>query len=465
METSDGQPFRKGGQMKRKLLALFLGVLLVPKSLVYATQTQGVEITVTVEEPEVQYNITVSVVGKGNVYISADKAAAGEVVTLSVEGLDGYEFSHFVGCASDGTLIMPEHDVMIKVYFTKVKKPIPVPQVPTRTPVPTNTPIPTSTPITTNTPKATITPVPTRVPTVTPKPTYIPRPTWIPVVTNTPVPTATVTPKPTSTPVLTATIVPTNTPEPTVTIVPSPTLTPMVTSVPTNIPSPSATPELTQLPTPTEKPIITPTKVPVISNVPAPTEIPSVSNIPEIVPVLTATPSPTVTPVLTIEPTQPPTLMPTELPEELQDRIVRLIPTVLGVTATGFSGTGLLLLLLFMRKRRWHGVFSEDVIPGTVVKGIKDIETKDNWLIPDLLKKLEDNQITVEEYIETVKKCGVTTLLPSDTMMTLLIAGETITLAADEEKFFKILKAAGREVQLTLTSVKTGMEINMSYRV
>lgn len=441
--------------MKRKLLTLFLGVLLVPKSLAYATQTQGVEITVSVEEPEVQYNITVSVVGKGNVYISADKAVAGEIVTLSVEELEGYEFSHFVGCASDGTLIMPEHDVMIKVYFTKVKKPIPVPPVPTRTPVPTNTPIPTSTPIPTNTPKATITPVPTRVPIVTPKPTYIPSPTWTPVVTNTPVPTATVTPKPTSTPVPTAIV----TPIPIST--PVPTLTPTVTSVPTNIPSPSATPEPTQLPTPTEKTIITPTKVPVISNMPTPTEIPSVSHIPVIVPEPTVTPSPTVTPVPTIE---PPTPTPTELPEELQDRIVRLIPTVLGVTATGFSGTGLLLFLLFRRKRRWHGVFSEEVIPGTVVKGIKDIETKDNWLIPDLLKKLEDNQITVEEYIETVKKSGVTTLLPSDTMMTLLIAGETITLEADEEKFFKILKAAGQEVQLTLVSVKTGMEISMSYK-
>ena len=465
--------------MKRKLLTLFLGVLLVPKSLAYATQTQGVEITVSVEEPEVQYNITVSVVGKGNVYISADKAVAGEIVTLSVEELEGYEFSHFVGCASDGTLIMPEHDVMIKVYFTKVKKPIPVPPVPTRTPVPTNTPIPTSTPIPTNTPKATITPVPTRVPIVTPKPTYIPSPTWTPVVTNTPVPTATVTPKPTSTPVPTVivtsvptstpvptvTIVPTNTPEPTVTLVPSPTLTPTVTSVPTNIPSPSATPEPTKLPTLTEEPIIMPTKVPVISNMPTPTEIPSVSHIPVIVPEPTATLSPTVTPIPTVEPTQPPPPTPTDLPDELQDRIVRLIPTVLGVTATGFSGTGLLLFLLFRRKRRWHGVFSEEVIPGTVVKGIKDIETKDNWLIPDLLERMEDNQITVEEYIETVKKCGVTTLLPSDTMMTLLIAGEIITLEADEEKFFKILKAAGQEVQLVLTSVKTGMEICMSYKV
>lgn len=454
METSDGQPFRKGGQMKRKLLALFLGVLLVPKSLAYATQTQGVEITVTVEEPEVQYNITVSVVGKGNVYISANKAEAGEIVTLSVEELEGYEFSHFVGCASDGTLIMPEHDVMIKVYFTKVKKPIPVP-VP---PVPTSTPVPTNTPIPTNTPKATITPVPTRVPTVTPKPTYIPRPTWIPVVTNTPTPTATVTPKSTSTPVPTATV----TPIPSST--PVPTLTPTVISVPTNIPSPSATPEPTKLPTPTEQSMITPTKVPAISNIPTPTEVPSVSHVPVVVPESTVTPSPTVTPVPTVEPTQPPTPTPTELPEELQDRIVRLIPTVLGVMATGFSGTGLLLFLLFRRKRRWHGVFSEEVIPGTVVKGIKDIETKDNWLIPDLLKRMEDNQLTVEEYIETVKKCGVTTLLPSDTRMTLLIAGETITLEADEEKFFKILKAAGQEVQLTLISAKSGMEINLKYK-
>lgn len=452
--------------MKRKLLALFLGVLLVPKSLVYATQTQGVEITVTVEEPEVQYNITVSVVGKGNVYISANKAEAGEIVTLSVEELEGYEFSHFVGCASDGTLIMPEHDVMIKVYFTKVKKPIPVPvpQVPTSTPVPTNTPIPTSTPIPTNTPKATIAPVPTRVPIVTPKPTYIPNPTWTPVVTNTPTPTATVTPKPSSTPVPTATLMPTSTQVPTVTTVPTNAPEPTVTLIPTNIPSPSVTPEPTELPTPTEQPIITPTKVPGISNMPTPTEIPSVSHIPVIVPEPTATPSLTVTPVPTIEPTQPPPPTPTELPEELQDRFVRLIPTVLGVTATGFSSTGLLLFLLFLRKRRWHGVFSEDVIPGTVVKGIKDIETKDNWLIPDLLKKLGDNQITVEEYIETVKKSGVTTLLPSDTMMTLLIDGDTITLEADEEKFFRILKAAGQEVQLTLTSVKSGMKISMSYK-
>ena len=460
--------------MKRKLLILFLSVLLIPKSPAFATQSQGVEITAKVEEKKVQYTITVIIIGKGNVYLSTNKAAAGEVVTLSIEELSGYEFSHFVGCSSNGIIIMPEHDVTIQAYFTKIKNPgiNPVPPAPVYRPTPTNMPIPTNTP--TSTPKATITPVPTKVLTVTP------RPTWIPVVTNTPVSTIITTPMPISTPEPTNIVV-TNTPIPTSSPVPSAPVTPTVSSapestvtltlnpmgmpVPTVSLSPTNTPELTKLPTPTVEIKITPSEVPVITNTPIPTEFNKVTNAPITVPEETVTPSPTVTLLPTVEPALTNTPIPTKLQEELPGRIKHPMLIIIGVGAAAFSGIMLLLLLLFRRKRRWHGVFSEEMIPGTVIKGSKDVETKEYWFIPNLLKKMEDGQITVEEYIESVKHYGITTLLPSDTVMTLVIAGEIITMSADEEKFFQILKETGQEVQLTLTSVKSGMKISMEYKV
>ena len=463
--------------MKRTLLILFLSIFLIPKSLAFATQSQGVEITAKVEEKKVQYTITVVIIGKGNVSLSTNKAAAGESVTLSIEEPRGYEFSHFVGCSSDGIIIMPEHDVTIQAYFTKIKNTVinPVPPAPVYRPTPTSTPIPT------NTPTPTITPVPTKVPTVTNIPlTDIPRPTWIPVVTNTPVPTVTTIPMPTSTPEPTNIVV-TNIPIPTSSPVPSAPVTPIVSSapestvtltpnpmgmpVPTVSLSPTNTPELTKLPTPTVEIKITPGEVSVITNTPIPTEFNKVTNAPITVPEETVTPSPTVMLLPTVEPALTNTPIPTKLQEELPGRIKHPVLIIIGVATAAFSGIMLLLLLLFRRKRRWHGVFSEEMIPGTVIKGSKDVETKEYWFIPNLLKKMEDGQITVEEYIESVKHCGITTLLPSDTVMTLVIAGEIITMSADEEKFFQVLKEAGQEVQLTLTSVKSGMKISMEYKV
>ena len=324
------------------LLLLIFASIRLPSILVYAEQT-GVEIIANVEEPKkVQYSINVTVFGLGEVQLNKNKASQGEVITLIAKAKEGYTFSHYKGCNSNGTVIMPSEDIYIEVYFIKT------PTLPTITILPTSPPTFIS---------------PRSHPIITTKPTEIPI-----------LPIGTLTPQPTR-------------------------------SLPAIITIPISTPTNPSIPLPTD----------------------------------------------------------TAKSEELPKPITNWIPIIIGTSASSFGGIGLLLFLLLRKRRTWHGVFTEDMLPYMKIRGIADSETRENWFLPELADKLSNNEITIEEYIETVLHCGVVTILPYDAKMTIIIGEETRILPAIEYKFLSILKEAHTNVSFTLTSVKSGMRISIEY--
>ena len=392
--------------MKKKWSILFLFLMmLLPQSVVYASQTQGVEITVDVEMPkEVHYRVNVTISGRGNVYVSALEAAAGETVKLYPEPMSGYRVSHISGYSSNTSFVMPEHDVDITVYFVRIR-------VPSYEPTPTNTPVPTAT--------ATPSPTPTVTPTATPSPTPTVMPSPMPTVTLSPTPEPTVTP----TPIVALTIVPTITPVPTV----EPTITdiPIVTPE-TNTPTPVLTVEPTVAPTITPEP--------------------------------TYAPAPTVGISPTEKPPEPPT--PTPVPQDNKEsRSGAVIPIVLSVTATGAAGAWYLAFLFLRRKRKFHGIYQMEIISDASLDSIGE-----SWYVPKLTDKLRAGMLTVEEYISELEGCRMVTSFPADTKMIVALGSEVFTFKASEKKLFELLRTSETSMSVTFTSVKSGMNLTLIYR-
>ena len=392
--------------MKKKWSILFLFLMmLLPQSVAYASQTQGVEITVDVEKPkEVHYRVNVTISGRGNVYVSALEAAAGETVKLYPEPMSGYRVSHISGYSSNTSFVMPEHDVDITVYFVRIR-------VPSYEPTPTNTPVPTAT--------ATPSPTPTVNPAATPSPTPTVTPSPMPTVTLSPTPEPTVTP----TPIVAPTIVPTITPVPTV----EPTITdiPIVTPE-TNTPTPVLTVEPTVAPTITLEPTYAPAPTVGIS----PTEKP-----PEIT-------------------------TPTPVPQDNKEsRSGAVIPIVLSVTATGAAGAWYLAFLFFRRKRKFHGIYQMEIISDASLDSIGE-----SWYVPKLTDKLRTGMLTVEEYISELEGCRMVTRFPADTKMIVALGSEVFTFKASEKKLFELLRTSEASMSVTFTSVKSGMNLTLIYR-
>ena len=392
--------------MKKKWSILFLFLMmLLPQSVAYASQTQGVEITVDVEKPkEVHYRVNVTISGRGNVYVSALEAAAGETVKLYPEPMSGYRVSHISGYSSNTSFVMPEHDVDITVYFVRIR-------VPSYEPTPTNTPVPTAT--------ATPSPTPTVTPAATPSPTPTVTPSPMPTVTLSPTPEPTVTP----TPIVAPTIVPTITPVPTV----EPTITdiPIVTPE-TNTPTPVLTVEPTVAPTITLEPTYAPAPTVGIS----PTEKP-----PEIT-------------------------TPTPVPQDNKEsRSGAVIPIVLSVTATGAAGAWYLAFLFFRRKRKFHGIYQMEIISDASLDSIGE-----SWYVPKLTDKLRTGMLTVEEYISELEGCRMVTRFPADTKMIVALGSEVFTFKASEQKLFELLRTSEASMSVTFTSVKSGMNLTLIYR-
>lgn len=218
-------------------------------------------------------------------------------------------------------------------------------------------------------------------------------------------------------------------------------------------------PTITVLPTSPLTFTISPSSSPVITK--KPTEIPTPS-------INTIIPQPTISQpvIITIPiPSNPSIPLPTSIAKskELPKPTINWLPIIIGTSSSSFGGMGLFLFWLLRKRRTWHGVFTEDMLPYIKIKGIADSETRKNWFLPELANKLSNNEITIEEYIETVLHCGVVTILPSDAKMTIVIGEEKRILPAIEHKFFSILKEAHTDVSFTLTSVKSGMRINIEY--
>ncbi len=153
-----------------------------------------------------------------------------------------------------------------------------------------------------------------------------------------------------------------------------------------------------------------------------------------------------------------------EVSEHKPYNIGKLLPIFLGVSATGFGGIGCLIFLFLSRRRTFHGIFSEEVIPGTYEKGNRSEKWMDFMYIPDLAEKVANGMISFSEYIEILNECAVVTLFPSDTKMAVTIGEDVITLVANEKKLFELLLNAGEsKVEVTFISEKTGLQYELIF--
>ena len=143
----------------------------------------------------------------------------------------------------------------------------------------------------------------------------------------------------------------------------------------------------------------------------------------------------------------------------MQDKIVELIPMVVTVSATGISGASCLLLLLFRRKKKFHGIYTMDLTSSGSTSGDEDA-----WFVPLITEQLRNGMLTVDEYIEKLVSCGKLTKFPVDTKMVIFVGDEILSIAASEKKLFDILRRTSLPLSVTFVSKKTGLEFTLKYR-
>lgn len=254
---------------------------------------------------------------------------------------------------------------------------------------------------------------------------------------------------------------------------------------------PTATPDLTATPTvaPTVEPTVAPTEAPTATETPAPEEDDDDEPEPTVEP--TATPEPTEVPkaaVIPVTPTKPedtpeptatPTVAPTSAPEktaepeivivppaepvELEDNISKIIPATLAVTGTGAFGFSILFLVM-RRKRKFHGIFAEELIPGTKEMGDRTEKSYD-YFVPELIQKVNAGSIGVSRYEDVLLGSDVITLFPADTKVTVTAEGLSVTFAADEAKLFDYLLKIKGQALVMIDSEEKNIHLTFTYNL
>lgn len=134
-----------------------------------------------------------------------------------------------------------------------------------------------------------------------------------------------------------------------------------------------------------------------------------------------------------------------------------------GAAVTG-AGGGAWYFFIFWKRRKFHGIFAEEGIPGTREWGVRDSGCRERWFIPELAARLDIGEITWEDYTDTLLHCGVGTKFPGDTDMTVFPAGgDAVRIRASEKKLFELLSDMQGEVQVRFTSQRTGMDFLIEY--
>lgn len=134
-----------------------------------------------------------------------------------------------------------------------------------------------------------------------------------------------------------------------------------------------------------------------------------------------------------------------------------------GAAVTG-AGGGAWYFFIFWKRRKFHGIFAEENIPGTKEWGVRDYGCMERWFIPELVARLNIGEITWEDYADMLLRCGVGTKFPGDTYMTVFPAGgDAVRIRASEKKVFELLSDMPGEVQVRLTSRRTGMDFVIEY--
>lgn len=134
-----------------------------------------------------------------------------------------------------------------------------------------------------------------------------------------------------------------------------------------------------------------------------------------------------------------------------------------GAAVTG-AGGGAWYFFIFWKRRKFHGIFAEESIPGTREWGVRDSKCRERWFIPELSARLNIGEITWEDYTDTLLHCGVGTKFPSDTYMTVFPAeGDAVRIRASEKELFEMLSDMPGEVLVRFTSRRTGMDFVIEY--
>ena len=144
--------------------------------------------------------------------------------------------------------------------------------------------------------------------------------------------------------------------------------------------------------------------------------------------------------------------------------IRKWIPIAAAGTAVTGAGGGAWYFFIFWKRRKFHGIFAEERIPGTKEWGVRDSGCRERWFIPELAASLNIGEITWEDYTDTLLHCGAGTKFPGDTYMTVFPAeGDAVRKRASEKDLFEMLSGMQGEVQVRFSSRRTGMDFVIEY--
>lgn len=270
--------------------------------------------------------------------------------------------------------------------------------------------------------------------------------TYTATYTVAPVPTATPSQEPENTPD------PTPSEEPDVPVVPEPTATPTMTPSPTPTATPSATPKV-------EKPKDTP-------------EPEEKEDKPTVAPTMKPAATPEVTPEVVVQKEKTADLQ-KELPTDTAKKydIEKFIAAVVGIAAaTGFSLWALLMLLLFLfrRKNKVIGLYeTEGKVTYVNGKGrrikLDDLDAVET--VQELAEKVNNGEISMEEFLNTLYEYDVWTVFPPSTMAGVTIGEDSMTMPKmNNAEVTKVFENISGDTTFNISNPNKGIDIEITLK-
>lgn len=139
------------------------------------------------------------------------------------------------------------------------------------------------------------------------------------------------------------------------------------------------------------------------------------------------------------------------------DRMSTLIPITVGIVGTA-AATGYVLLLADKKKKKIHGIWSAESVPGTKVKGKKDLDNMKMWFVPEIAKDTE----TKAEAVQRILGCEVYTLFPEDTKFSLVTAEGSVSVESEEALYNKFASMEGL-VSVCIDSASKNIHLKVNF--
>lgn len=193
--------------------------------------------------------------------------------------------------------------------------------------------------------------------------------------------------------------------------------------------------ELPPTPVPTQEPTPEPTEEPVEEPEPTEEPVPTEKPVPTVAPTYVPESTPTIAPVAVTVEKKTAELTP-ELTKETAHKyeLDKFIAAVIGIAAaTGVSLWGLLMLLLFLfrRKNKVIGMYETDG-KVTYVNGngrkIKASDLEDVQTVQELAEKVNRGEMSVEEFLDQLYEYDVWTVFPTKTIAEVAIGESSLSM-------------------------------------